>query len=372
MPLGQRAEGRELLQRPPLLGAPSGEVSRAVQRPQQLESGQLGPPDRVARDPIGLGVRPQRIDGRADVVRRRGVLGRVLDVQREDGAEPARGRRVRRGVDRLDRRLGVQRVEQHHAGALGRHRVDEGAQVGVVAHRPRIGAAQAVELHHPAPRPVLDARQSGRGDDQHRFAGQRVDSCSCSRVRDSGEPVPAERQLGQRDAAAHPAVAAGGDGPCQRHGRERAVLLLDDQLELGLLRQVHVDRAATSHDQARRQQPLPRRRLGLLECLRDRHRRVCVDVEGGQRRDDRRRRDRCRPVRPSRGRTSRRRGPQPAARGRRRRGSGSARSPAAPARAPVRYAHGQIRVMPRGQAHGAGWRSRHAVVSERSQSHNAG
>jgi hypothetical protein len=40
------------------------------------------------------------------------------------------------GVQRRHRRLGVQRVEQHDAGAVRGRALDDGAQVGVVADAP--------------------------------------------------------------------------------------------------------------------------------------------------------------------------------------------------------------------------------------------
>ncbi len=280
--LGQRAEQRELLQRRTLLPAPLCQVLLPVQRPQQLQRGELGPPHRVARDPVRLRDGAQRVDGGADVVGRRGVLRDVLDVEVDGGAEAAARRAVRRGVDRHDGRLGVQRVEQHGARPVGDGALDHGPQVGVVAHGPRLLAAQAVELDHPAPGAVQPPgqRDARRCHAEHRGRGGATGG--------GDQLVPAERQAGQRHGPADQGAAARGDHAGDVEPARAAVLEPDLQQDVGVLLHVQGDLAGAAQDDGRRQQPRPRRRLHVGQRGGDELRRRGVDVERRQRAGDRR------------------------------------------------------------------------------------
>ena len=191
-------------------------------------------------------------------------------------AEAPGGRRVRRGVDRRDGRLGVQRVQQHQACAVGTRPGQLGAQVGVVAHRPGRRAAQAVELDHPAPGPVGDRCQAGGGDREH--AGRRA-------VTGPGDqPVPAQRQTRQGGLPPDPTVATGHDRGGHGDLADRAVLELDRQADGLALHAVQRHAAHDAQDDRRREQPQPGSALGSGQRP---FGIGAVDAHRGERRDDR-------------------------------------------------------------------------------------
>jgi hypothetical protein len=295
--LSERAEQRELLQRGALLRPPAGQLLLAVQRPEQVQRGQLGGQHRITRDAVRLGLRPEGVDRGTHLGRGGFVLRDVLQAQVDHRAEAAAGRRVRRGVDRRHRRLGVQRVEQHGAGAVGDRPLQHGAQVGVVAHRPGPLAAQRVELHHPAP-----GAGQPRGQLQP-VGGDAQDALGGAVPRRGAQPVPAVRQVGQRDGAAQHAVAGRSGRARDRHRDGGAVLELGDQLQLrgglGVQQDLAADPATgTAQDDRRRQQPSPWCGLHLGERRRDGPRRARVDVHRRERRGHGGRRDLHRAVRP--------------------------------------------------------------------------
>ena len=108
--------------------------------------------------------------------------GHLGDPQVDRVAEAAGGRQVGAGLLPGDRGDGVQRVDQHEAGALRRGHPADGAQVGEVADAPARPAARRVELHRPAPGAVPRAASTGRGRRSAGAGGPRATAASGSRA----------------------------------------------------------------------------------------------------------------------------------------------------------------------------------------------
>ena len=161
--LGDRRPGRPVLQGLPLLLAPAGEgLAAAVGEEDPHQDLALARPDRVAVDQRPVVERAAGVVLEVDAV----GAGHLGHPQVDRVAEAAGGRQVRAGLLPGGRGDGVQRVDQHEAGALvGGHPAD-GAQVGEVADAPAAAAAGGVELHGPAPGPVLGQPAPAGGDDQ--------------------------------------------------------------------------------------------------------------------------------------------------------------------------------------------------------------
>ncbi len=173
----------------------------------------------------------------------------------------------------------MQRVEQHDPAAVVSAARDDRAEVGVVAHRPRAGAAQAVELEHPAPGAVQAWRQLDA------LRGHAQDDLLRAVTADRPQAVPAEREAAQRDRPTDPAAAPGDDLTTDRQRAGRAVLEQHLETDLGvLLGDERHGAAVGAHDQGRRQQPAPWRLPHLDQRRVDGLVGLGLDAQRGQRR----------------------------------------------------------------------------------------
>ena len=107
-------------------------------------------------------------------VRQGGELGHVGDAQVERVEVAARGREVRRVLDRRDRLGGVERVDEHEVRAEAGRPPGLRREVGEVADAPRVARAHGVELGHHAPhlvREVVGQVDPVGREDQQPLAG---------------------------------------------------------------------------------------------------------------------------------------------------------------------------------------------------------
>ena len=117
----------------------------------------------------------QRGDAAAVAVAQLAVFGDVLGADVRDVEEPAGLGQIGGGLERWDRRAGVDRVDQHEVGAGFGGRIDQQPpEVAIVADAPRILGPDGIHLRHPAPaRMLLDGfgQRDAPGGDHQRGGG---------------------------------------------------------------------------------------------------------------------------------------------------------------------------------------------------------
>ena len=193
--LGQRAPGRELLQRLALAFGETGEGQFPARGPghpvDPLECLALGRPDRVAIYRPRRGQRfPEPADDTACGDERE--LRYRLDAQIKGVDEAPRRRQVGRGFHGFGRRSGMQRIHQQVAGPVpGPRPHREVGQIDQITQTPRAGGVHAVDLHGQPPEPLhahpRRQTQPGRGDDEP--------GDGLVRSRAQVHPVVAQRQI---------------------------------------------------------------------------------------------------------------------------------------------------------------------------------